>query len=243
VKSITNNENIEEEKISINITRKNKIDWDNFIKAYKIPTISKLVTNGVTNYINEKSSKYSNPHYAISHIIKVRLTTIKGYLQLILEKYKENLNNEIIKIIKNILEDSYEIERTIIDTFDKPKIKTADYDILIIEDDFATIDLLTNYFKSKDITVKGIQTGSKGLDELKLRIPKLILLDIILPDISGVEICKIIKSDEKIEKIPVFYLTALSNKDVEKKLVESKANGYILKPFNLSELNILLEYL
>ena len=65
-----------------------------------------------------------------------------------------------------------EKEKISINTFDRPQIKTADYDILIIEDDPSTIDLLTRFYKSKGNTVKGIQTGSNGLDELKLKIEK-----------------------------------------------------------------------
>ena len=74
-------------------------------------------------------------------------------------------------------------------------------------------------------------------------VPKLILLDILLPDVSGYEICKKIKADEKLKDIPVYYITAVPEAEVHSKMSETKANGYILKPFNISEFNILLDYL
>jgi len=48
-------------------------------------------------------------------------------------------------------------------------------------------------------------------------------------------LCKKIKSDERFSKIPVYFLTAIPGSEVDKKLAETKADGYILKPFDLSE--------
>ena len=71
----------------------------------------------------------------------------------------------------------------------------------------------------------------------------LILLDIILPDISGYEICKRIKSDEKFKSIPLYYLTAIPGTEVEKNIEETGADGYILKPFDLSDFEPILNKL
>ena len=57
------------------------------------------------------------------------------------------------------------------------KPEGSHYDILLIEDDLATIRLLTSYFESKDITCKGVVSGTKGLEELEYNTPKLILTD------------------------------------------------------------------
>lgn len=65
----------------------------------------------------------------------------------------------------------------------------------------------------------------------------------LLPDISGYDICKMIKTDEKLKGIPVFYITAVPENEVYSKMKETKANGYFLKPFNISDFNILMEYL
>ena len=86
-------------------------------------------------------------------------------------------------------------------------------------------------------------TGLKGFDELNKSVPRLILLDIILPDISGYDICKDIKSHEKYKTIPVYYLTAVPSFKVKEKMKETNADGFILKPFDLKNLTFLFDYL
>jgi len=71
----------------------------------------------------------------------------------------------------------------------------------------------------------------------------LILLDIILPDVSGFTICKKIKSSEKFSNIPIIYLTAVPGNKVNEKIEETKADGYILKPFDLSDFESVFQYL
>ena len=69
------------------------------------------------------------------------------------------------------------------------------------------------------------------------------MLDIILPDISGYEIIKKIKLDNKLRDLPVYFLTAIPKHEVEKKAKELKASGFILKPFNLSDLDVVIDLL
>ncbi|MHA1491499.1 MAG: response regulator, partial [Promethearchaeota archaeon] len=68
-------------------------------------------------------------------------------------------------------------------------------------------------------------------------------LDIILPDLSGYEICKTIKSNNEYKKIPVYYLTAIAGSEVKKNLKDTGADGYILKPFNFSDFKIIFNIL
>jgi DNA-binding response OmpR family regulator len=64
-----------------------------------------------------------------------------------------------------------------------------------------------------------------------------------LPDLSGYDICKTIKSDNEYKKIPVYFLTAISGSEVENHLEETKADGYILKPFNFSDFEVIIDIL
>jgi len=243
--------NINRERISVYITRENKEKWQKFAKLHKITSFSKLIREGVSCYIEEKSKFRSKIlkeldksfDFGISHNIKESLTTIKGNLQLILGQYNENLNDEIISILNDVLGESNKLENKINNFLDKGVIVDAEYDILLIEDDVPTVNLVKNYFKKKGYSCKGALTGSKGIEELKTKIPRLILLDIILPDISGFEICKILKSDDDLKKIPIFYLTAIPGTEVEKNMEETEANGYIIKPFDLTDFDFLFEYL
>jgi CheY-like chemotaxis protein len=73
--------------------------------------------------------------------------------------------------------------------------------------------------------------------------PKKILSDILLPDISGYEICKTIKLNNKLKDIPIFYITAVTEPEVSQKLKETGAEGYFTKPFDLTEFIVLFDYL
>lgn len=241
----------EKERISVYLTTENKIKWQNFAQAHNISTISKLIREGVNYYIEEKSKPFSkifedinvNANISFSHELKERLTTIKGYLQLLIEENYDKLNEDAIYLLNNVLEESRQLELKIINKLDNVKSSAGKYDILVIEDDLSTVKLLERYFIKKGYSIKGAITGSKGMEELRYNIPKLILLDILLPDISGFAICKILKSDETFKDTIIYYLTAIPDSEVERKLKETQADGYILKPFNLDDLEFLKEYL
>ena len=93
------------------------------------------------------------------------------------------------------------LENKIISILDNLKVESQQYDILLIEDDLATIRLLKSYFESKGYSCKGVISGTKGIEELRTSTPKIILLDIILPDLSGYDLCKMIKSEKKFPSI------------------------------------------
>ena len=241
------------ERISLYVSEETKKQWQDFKKSHQYSTISALIRDSVDYYIEQKSdflagglqNMNEKTISNISHALKEPLTTIKGFSQLLLENHKDELDAEIYSTIQNIFDQSMLLENKIISILDNIKTEEIEpqYDILLIEDDLATIRLLTSYFESKGYKCNGVVSGSKGLEELKSGAPKLILLDIILPDISGYEICKMIKDHQKFKEIPVFLLTAIPGSEVEKKMGETKANGYILKPFDFSDFEVIFEYI
>ncbi|MFX0030538.1 MAG: response regulator [Promethearchaeota archaeon] len=243
----------DKERISLYVSEDTKSKWQDFKDNHEYSTISALIRDSVDYYIEKKSDLLSGGLKGmnektlsnISHALKEPLTTIKGFSQLLLENYKEELDEDVLSTIKNIFDQSMLLENKIINILDNIKTEEIEpqYDILLIEDDLATIRLLTSYFESKGYKCKGVVSGTKGIDELRGGIPKLILLDIILPDISGYEICKMIKETPKYKEIPVFLLTAIPGSEVEKRMDETKANGYILKPFDFSDFEILFQYI
>ena len=230
-------------RISVYISDEVEKGWQDFIKKNNISSISKLIREGINYYIKEKSSLISQDLSVFTHSLKERFTTIKGNLQLILAKHQKELNEDVLTIINRLLDEIKQFEERFIFKLEKPDERAASYDILLIEDDLSTIELVTNYFEAKGYTSKGVITGAKGLEELNFNIPKLILLDIILPDVSGFTICKKIKSSEKFSNIPLIYLTAVPGNKVNEKIEETKADGYILKPFDLSDFEFVFQYL
>ncbi len=230
----------DKERISLYVTEDTKEKWLKYIKNNETPTISKLIRKAVEFFIESKKDQYETDLFKfspirvtnISHALKEPLTSIKGYSQLLLENYKDKLNDQILDTVKNIFDQSILLENKIISFLDNIKVET-EYDVLLIEDDSSTIRLIKQIFESRGFRCKGVASGSKGLEELGNTIPKLILLDIILPDLDGYKICETIKSDNEYKDIPVYFLTAIAASEVEKNL--GKANGCILKPFNFSD--------
>lgn len=241
----------DKERISFYVSQETKAKWKDFAEIYNYSTISKLIREAVNNFIDKKATLYNkslenlniDALSHLSHSLKEPLTSIKGYLQLLIEGYKDKLDDDVSDIINQVLTQSNLLENKIFEDLDHITVHTDHYDILIIEDNIPTINLLCDYFKSKGYSCKCAVTGDKGLRALVNVKPKLILLDIILPDMNGFEICKSIKNNEHTMDIPIYYVTAVPRAKVEEMMVETKADGMILKPFNLTDLNFLFDFL
>ncbi|MFW9773703.1 MAG: response regulator [Candidatus Thorarchaeota archaeon] len=237
----------DKERISLYVSKDIKEEWQSYAKNNNFSTLSKFIREALQFFIENSSINVSN----LSHDLKEPLTSIKGYLQLIIESYGDSLDNNVLIIIENVLNQCSVLENKIIEYLDKFETEKEengenderDYDLLLIEDDQETVKLLTSYFNSIGISCKGVMSGFKGLKELKKRKPKLILLDIILPDINGYEILKRIKRNQQLDKVPIFFLTAIPSVEVEKKAIELGATGTILKPFNLTDFDVLQKHL
>jgi len=242
----------DKERISLYVEDKIKGDWQKFINKNKktFPTFSELIRQSVKSFIEDSSSVSDelsrlNPNTLsnISHALKEPLTSIKGYSQLLLEseEFSGKLSEHIEETIKNIFDQSNLLENIIKNFLDNVQPEGTPYDILLIEDDLATIRLITSYFESKNYVCKGVVSGTKGLEELRKVAPKVILLDIILPDLSGYDICQTIKTDNAFKKIPVYFLTAISASEIKRRIHETLADGYILKPFNFSDFKVIFD--
>ncbi len=233
----------EKERINILLSEEKKKMWQDFINKNKITSISRLIRDAVDLYITTKPKFEEIKDFSSSiHNLKEELSSIKGFSQLLIEEHKDELSWEALLKVKEIIDNSVNIEKIIKHIFDTRKLKDEQYDILIVDDDVSTINLLSNYFKNKGYSHIDISLGNDVIEILENNVPKLILLDILLPDSSGYDICKLIKANKKFKDIPVFYITAVPKAEVHSKMKETKADGYFLKPFNISEFNELSKY-
>lgn len=108
--------------------------------------------------------------------------------------------------------------------------------IYVVEDDLSILKLIEYVLKTKGYEIETFENGEDFFLELEKKSPNLILLDIMLPDISGMEILEEIKNNNKYSTIPVMMLTA---KDSEIDVVTALDNGaddYMKKPFSVLEL-------
>ncbi len=108
--------------------------------------------------------------------------------------------------------------------------------IFCVEDDINIRELLEYTFKAYGFNSRGFETGASFLNYLKNETPDLILLDIMLPDIDGIQILTELKSDNDTKDIPVIMLTAKSGRIDKIKGLDYGADDYITKPFDVLEL-------
>lgn len=107
------------------------------------------------------------------------------------------------------------------------------YKILCIDDESDNLRILSAAFR-EDYQVIACKSGEAGLRMAREHRPDLILLDIVMPDISGFEVIERIKADPGLCDIPVIFITGLQTSDDEEKGLRLGACDYISKPFNLS---------
>ena len=108
--------------------------------------------------------------------------------------------------------------------------------ILIVEDEADIMKLIDWHLRSEGYATYTAADGSKGLDIALKKIPDLILLDLILPGMEGLEVCKSLKRNSKTQNIPVVMLTAKGEAVDRIVGFELGADDYIVKPFSPREL-------
>ena len=145
----------DKERIMLLVSEEIKKKWQDFIKNYNYPTISKLIRDSVNFFIDVREKSRSIKTISqISHDLKESLTIIKGYSQILLENYKDQLDWDLALKLKTIYDQSLILENKIINNLEKSDIENFEYDILIVEDDFLTINLLLDFFNAKGYKCK-----------------------------------------------------------------------------------------
>ncbi len=108
--------------------------------------------------------------------------------------------------------------------------------IVLIEDDADLYSLVQYNLEKEGFQVLGLQTGKGAFELCRRERPDLILLDVMLPDSDGLEICKAIRGNSDLAHIPVIFLTARASETDRIVGLELGANDYIVKPFFVREL-------
>lgn len=108
--------------------------------------------------------------------------------------------------------------------------------LLIIDDEPATVEMLTTFFEIHGHTAVGAYNGTDGLLLLDVEQPDIILLDLMMPDMHGYDVCKQLRAKEQSAKIPVLFISARTDREAIDKAYEVGGNGYVTKPPNLSQL-------
>jgi DNA-binding response OmpR family regulator len=108
--------------------------------------------------------------------------------------------------------------------------------LLIVEDDFDISNMLKIYFTSQGFDVDIALRGREALDKTRQVMPHLIILDIMLPDIDGYEVCRHLRTHTRTSHVPVIFLTQKDERSDKLQGLELGADDYITKPFDIEEL-------
>jgi two-component system, sensor histidine kinase and response regulator len=118
---------------------------------------------------------------------------------------------------------------------------TPKANIMVIDDQPANLKLLEEMLQRQGYAVRSFPRGRLALAAAAQRPPDLILLDITMPEMSGFEVCERLKSDEKLARIPVIFLSALNEKEDKVRAFQAGGVDYITKPFQFDEVQARVE--
>jgi len=108
--------------------------------------------------------------------------------------------------------------------------------ILVIDDNAQNLEVLVAYLEGLGCQVRTARSGVEALDRIRAEPPDLVLLDVMMPGMSGFEVCMKLKSDPATRDIPVLMVTALTEMNDIEQGVKSGTDDFISKPVNRLEL-------
>lgn len=108
--------------------------------------------------------------------------------------------------------------------------------VLVVDDEPHICRLLQVNLEITDFEVLTAQNGKEAIEIAKKKKPDVILLDILMPGMNGIEVCSILKTNPRTKNIPVFMLTALSRIGDMEDAFKAGADGYITKPFQATKI-------
>lgn len=122
------------------------------------------------------------------------------------------------------------------------EINPSEYKILIVDDVMSNVLLLKVLLTNEKFAIATASNGRQALEQVEKENPDLVLLDVMMPDMSGFEVAQHLKSNPQTAEIPIIFLTALNSTADIVKGFQVGANDFISKPFNKEELIIRVTY-
>lgn len=107
--------------------------------------------------------------------------------------------------------------------------------VLIVEDNDLNMKLFNDLLEAHGYSTLKARAGLEGFDLARQHHPDLVLMDIQLPEVSGIDIIKLLKEDERLRPIPVIAITAFAMKGDEERIRESGCEGYLSKPISVAK--------
>lgn len=113
--------------------------------------------------------------------------------------------------------------------------------ILVVDDEPDVTDLVAYHLKAKGFHVETLNDATASIAKARSYVPELVILDIMMPDLSGIQVCRILRADPKLARVPIIFLTAKAEPHDRIEGLESGADDYLSKPFSPKELVLRVE--
>ena len=108
--------------------------------------------------------------------------------------------------------------------------------VLVVEDDPDIAELVARYLEKAGYTATHVASGRDALDAVRAKAPDLIVLDVMLPHVDGLEVCRLLRANDHTANIPIIMLTARAEESERIVGLEMGADDYLAKPFSPNEL-------
>ncbi|HUJ43522.1 MAG TPA: response regulator transcription factor [Opitutaceae bacterium] len=108
--------------------------------------------------------------------------------------------------------------------------------ILIVDDEPDVVDLVSYHLKARGYQVQTVLDPNSSIGTARSYSPDLVILDIMMPDLNGIQICRILRADSKLKNVPIVFLTAKGEEADRITGFETGCDDYICKPFSIKEL-------
>jgi two-component system, OmpR family, alkaline phosphatase synthesis response regulator PhoP len=108
--------------------------------------------------------------------------------------------------------------------------------VLVVDDNVQNLELIQAYLEELEVNTVAAYDGQEAMDSVRKQAPDLILLDVMMPKMSGFEVCKRLKKDPKTSDIPIIMVTALNELGDIERGIDSGTDDFLTKPVNKWEL-------
>lgn len=110
--------------------------------------------------------------------------------------------------------------------------------ILIVDDEPDVTDLVAYHLRANGFVVETLNDPIRGLAVARAFTPDLVILDVMMPELNGLQVCRALRADERLSKVPVIFLTAKTEESDRVQGLETGADDYVCKPFSIKELSL-----
>jgi len=108
--------------------------------------------------------------------------------------------------------------------------------VMVVDDEPDVTELVSYHLKAKGFEVQTTADPTASISAIRSFCPDLLVLDIMMPDLNGIQICRIIRADPKFQRLPIIFLTAKADENDRIAGFETGCDDYICKPFSVKEL-------